>query len=105
VFIFYADINEDSKKYLNNLTSLIKTFGDYQNVKYFSINAERCPETLKKYDIQTVPQVVLTQTDKKILARTSDKTTPAEVLDLIATHSETFRDHFQKEKAIWHPKI
>lgn len=52
-----------------------------------------------------MPVVVLTQTDKKVLARVTATTTPAEVLDLIGSHSETFVEHFNKHRQIWHPKI
>ncbi len=49
VFVFYSDANEDSKQLLHNLANSLPIFGQFDNVKYFSLSAERCPETLKKF--------------------------------------------------------
>ena len=69
VFVFYADWNEDSKKFRENFTQSIEIFGDYDNARYFSLSAEKCPETLKKFNVEYTPTVLFTQTDKKILKR------------------------------------
>ena len=42
VFIFYAEWNQPSKQFLNNLSESIPIFGQYDNVKYYSFCAERC---------------------------------------------------------------
>lgn len=69
VFIFYAEWNEPSKQFLTNLNNSIPIFGGFDNVKYFSLCAEKCPETFKKFAVEKTPTVVLTQTDKKVLQK------------------------------------
>jgi Grx4 family monothiol glutaredoxin len=67
--------------------------------------AEKCPETFQKYGVETVPTVLFTQTDKKILAKLSSEITPADVLDKLATEADKFKETFEKERSKWHPKI
>ena len=69
VFIFYADWNQASKDFLENLKKSIPIFGQYDNVKYYSFCAERSPETFEKFSVQKTPTVLFTQSDKKILLR------------------------------------
>jgi hypothetical protein len=43
VFVFYAEWNKPSVLFKNNLISTIPLFGQFDNVKYFTISAEKCP--------------------------------------------------------------
>lgn len=45
VFVFVSEANKESQEFLDNLKNSIPMFGQYDNVKYFSISAEKCPET------------------------------------------------------------
>lgn len=69
VFIFYSDANEKSKEFLNNFSNSVSVFGAYDNVAYFSLQASRCPETFGKFNVETTPTVIFTQTDKKVHKR------------------------------------
>lgn len=69
VFIFYSDANEKSKELLNNFSNSVSVFGAYDNVAYFSLEASRCPETFGKFNVETTPTVIFTQTDKKVHKR------------------------------------
>ena len=48
---------------------MIPLFGQFNNVKYFIISIQKCPEIAKKYSVEYTPTVILTQTDKKIIKR------------------------------------
>jgi hypothetical protein len=54
---------------MENFKNTVGIFGQFNNVKYFSICAEKCPETFKKFAVELTPTVIFTQTDKKILAK------------------------------------
>lgn len=69
VFIFYSDANEKSKELLNNFSNSVSVFGAYDNVAYFSLEASKCPETFGKFNVETTPTVIFTQTDKKVHKR------------------------------------
>ena len=69
VFVFYAEWNQPSKKLKDNLIETIPLFGQFDNVKYFIVAAQKCPETFKKFNVQYSPTVLFTQTDKKILKK------------------------------------
>ena len=69
VLVFYSNVNEKSKEFLNNFSNSVSIFGNYANVVYYSIEASRCPETLSKFGVETTPTVIISQTDKKILKR------------------------------------
>ena len=69
VFLFYADWNKPSKEFVQNFTNSIDIFGQYDNVRYFSICSEKCPDIFKKFDVEKTPTTIITQTDKKILHR------------------------------------
>ncbi len=69
VFVFYADWNQPSVQLKNNLVATIPLFGQFPNVKYYTISAEKCPETFKKFSVEYTPTVLFTQTDKKILKK------------------------------------
>lgn len=69
VFIFYSYANEKSKELLNNFSNSVSVFGAYDNVAYFSLEASRCPETFGKFNVETTPTVIFTQTDKKVHKR------------------------------------
>lgn len=69
VFVFYAEWNEPSVHLKNNLIDTIPLFGQFPNVKYFTIAAEKCPQTFKKFSVEHTPTVLFTQTDKKILKK------------------------------------
>ena len=43
VFIFYSEANEHSKQFLQNINNSIPIFGQYDNVRYYSLSAEKCP--------------------------------------------------------------
>lgn len=38
VFVFYSSANENSKELIANLESSIPIFGEYENVKYYSLS-------------------------------------------------------------------
>lgn len=69
VLIFYADWNKASLQFKNNLAETIPLFGQYPQVKFIAIEAQKCPETFKKFNVEQTPTVLLTQTDKKERAR------------------------------------
>lgn len=104
VFIFYADWNQPSVQFKNNLISTIPLFGQFDNVKYFTISAEKCPEICKKYSVEYTPTVLFTQTDKKILKKFQTDDVGI-IFDSLAEESESFRINFEQQKQIWHPKI
>ena len=69
LFLFYSESNQSSLNFKENLIATIPLFGQFPNVKYFLISAEKCPETFKKFKVESTPTVILTQTDKKELRR------------------------------------
>lgn len=73
-------------------------------MKYFRISAEKCPENFKKFKVEKTPTVIFTQTDKKILHRAEDNDIGA-MFDLLAKMSEEHKNQFEKDKAVWHPKV
>lgn len=62
------------------------------------------PETFKKFEVDTVPTVIFTQTDKTVLKRFV-KETPATIFESLEDQIQLFQANFQKNQAIWHPKI
>lgn len=103
VFIFYADWNEPSKKFLENLRQSIPIFGQFDNVKYYSFSAERSPETLQKFNVEKTPTVIFTQSDKKILYRYEEDDVGS-LFDLLGKTSEEHKEQFEKDMLVWHPK-
>ena len=69
VFLFYSEANPKSKEFLENFSNSVGIFGAYNHVVYYSLEAAKCPETLGKFNVETTPTVIITQTDKKILKR------------------------------------
>lgn len=105
VFVFYSEANEESKRYLAKLAKL-KTTYNVDGVKWFTLAAERCPETFKQFRVEAVPTVIFTQTDRKVLVRIDGQSTsPAQVLDSLMATAEQFQENFRREKSKWHPKI
>lgn len=49
VLIFFAEWNAQSKQFVHHLNKSIPIFGLFENVRYFALSAERCPETFKKF--------------------------------------------------------
>lgn len=71
VFAFHSQHQPKSQHLRENLESTIPIFGNHDNVKYFSIDVEACPETAKKFEVADAPVVLFTQTDKKVRRRFS----------------------------------
>ena len=69
VVVFYAEGNQASMQLKDNLVATIPLFGMFPNVKYLAVKAEKCPQTLKKFNVEYTPTVLFTQTDKKELKR------------------------------------
>jgi hypothetical protein len=106
VLIFYAEYNEQSKQVLEHINNSIPTFGTYENVKYFRISAEKCPEIFKKFNVDKTPTVIFTQTDKKILYRCDDDNNDiGELFDLLSKIADEHKVQFEKDKVVWHPKV
>lgn len=104
VFVFFSDANPASVKLKENLIATIPLFGQFENVKYFTLAAEKCPETFKKYEIEFTPTVLFTQTDKKKLKKFETDDVGV-IFDALAEEAETHAMNFEQEKKIWHPKI
>lgn len=104
VFVFYAESNPSSVQLKDNLVATIPLFGQFQNVKYFTIAAEKCPETFKKLEVEYTPTVLFTQTDKKKIKKFETDDVGV-IFDSLAEESEAHALTFEQEKKIWHPKI
>jgi hypothetical protein len=76
---------------MENFKNSISIFGSFPNVKYFSIEASRCPETFKKFDVEVTPTVIITQTDKKILQRYEIPEDIGSIFDQLGLEAETYR--------------
>lgn len=59
---------------------------------------------MKKYGVEKIPSVVFTQYDRKIIDR-YDGDDIGTLFDKIENLSTTFREQFEKDKAIWYPKV
>ena len=98
-------MNEKSKQFLNNFNNSVNIFGAYNHVTYFSVEASRCPETLAKFNVETTPTVIITQTDKKILKRYEVPEDIGMIFDDISTEIEKYREQYENDKKVWKPKI
>jgi Grx4 family monothiol glutaredoxin len=104
VFVFVSEATPASQELVDSLEATIPLFGEFENVKYFLIRLEQCPETFKKFQVEKTPTVVFTRTDKKVLRRFEEDDAGI-ILDGLAIVSEEERVWFEAEKAVWHPKI
>jgi Grx4 family monothiol glutaredoxin len=104
VLIFYAEHNERSKQFVDAVAKSIPVFGAFDNVRYFSLSAEKCPETFAKFGVADTPTVILTQTDRKELHRATDGDVGA-LFEFLGTLSEQHRAQYEKDRAVWHPKV
>jgi Grx4 family monothiol glutaredoxin len=104
VFTFYAEWNQPSLQLRDNLAATVPLFGQFDNVKYFALAAEKCPETFKKFAVEFTPTVIFTQTDKKILRKFESEDVGL-ILDALTEEAENHRANFEQERKVWHPKI
>lgn len=49
VLIFYAEWNKQSMQFLGHVGKSIPVFGQYDNVRYVGVCAERCPLSFRKF--------------------------------------------------------
>lgn len=106
IFIFYSEVEEKSKKFLESLQNSIPIFGQHDNVQYYSLSLEKCPETLKKFGVspQNLPSVVFTQMDRKIIHRYEGEDLGL-MFSMIETTASSHKTQFQTDKIVWHPKV
>ena len=104
MFTFYSQANPKSLELKTNLEATIPIFGDHQNVKYYFISIEAATETPKKFEVTYTPTVIFTQTDKKILKKLTTEDVGV-IFDSLGQDIISFRERFEKDKAVWHPKI
>lgn len=93
-----------SKQFIQNINNSIPIFGEYDNVKYYSLSTEKCQNSVKKFEVQKIPSIIFTQNDKKLIDR-YDGEDIGTIFDMIDKISKEHKAKFEEEKKLWHPKV
>jgi uncharacterized membrane protein (GlpM family) len=69
VVLFYAEWSQTSIKVRSNMLALLPLFGQFDNVVYLAVSAERCPDAFKLFSVEYVPTIIFTDPFRTVLRR------------------------------------
>ncbi|EAR88740.1 monothiol glutaredoxin-S11 protein (macronuclear) [Tetrahymena thermophila SB210] len=103
VIAFYADWNEHSLNYIDQLESLID-ISPFPDVVFAKCDAEKVPQVADKFQVTCIPTVIVTETRRQLIQK-FENVAPALLIEELTTANEQFKINFEDERKKMYAKI